>query len=100
MKDLKKLNPKSTGFCLSLNNGKLYFLTGDVERVESIFERQKGADVSLPNYNSYIDCFDEIGKGNARMFINFNQAIHTLQKMRKEKDLKSLRIHLELIWMA
>ena len=83
---LEKLNPKSTGFCLSLNNGKLYFLTGDVERVESIFERQKGADVSLLNNDSYIDCFDEIGKGNARMFINFNQAIHTLQKMRKEKE--------------
>ena len=60
---LEKLNPKSTGFCLSLNNGKLYFLTGDVERVESIFGRQKGADVSLLNNDSYIDCFDEIGKG-------------------------------------
>ena len=49
------------------------------------FSRDKGADVSLLNYNSYIDCFDEIGKGNARVFINFNQAILTLQKMRKKR---------------
>ncbi len=79
---LEKLDPKSTGFCMSLHKGQLYFLMGDAERVESVFEKQNRFNDSLAGNDTYVDCFEDIGKGQARIFINFNEGIGLFEKMK------------------
>ena len=86
--DLQKLNPKSTGICVSLHDGKFFLLTGDIESVEAVFDSQSNLVDSLIEQDSYIDCFDQIGRGNARTFINFQEVLLSLDKLNESQKME------------
>ena len=86
--DLKDFDAKDAGVCLALDKGKLFMLTGGEKSVESVFEKSFEDGKSLADNQSYIDCFDEIGKGQARIFFNFKEGIRTILES-KSKKMKS-----------
>ena len=84
-KDLKDFDAKESGLCLALDKGKLFMLTGGEKSVESVFEKSFEDGKSLVDNQSYIDCFDEIGKGQARIFLNFKEGIRTILESKSKK---------------
>ena len=78
--ELTKLEAKSTGLCASLHKGKFFLVSGDKERVESVFTTFFDRGKSLKDNESYIDCFDEIGMGQARLFFNFKEGMRVLRE--------------------
>ena len=60
-------------------------LTGGEKSVESVFEKSFEDGKSLIDNQSYIDCFDEIGKGQARIFFNFKEGIRTILESKSKK---------------
>ena len=83
--DLKDFDAKDAGVCLALDKGKLFMLTGGEKRVESVFEKSFENEKSLGDNQSYIDCFDEIGKGQARIFFNLKEGIRTILESKSKK---------------
>ena len=83
--DLKDLDAKDAGLCLAIDKGKLFMLTGGEKSVESVFEKSFEDGKSLTDNQSYIDCFDEIGKGQARIFFNFKEGIRTILESKSKK---------------
>ena len=83
--DLKDFDAKDGGVCLALDKGKLFMLTGGEKSVESVFEKSFENEKSLGDNQSYIDCFDEIGKGQARIFFNFKEGIRTILESKSKK---------------
>ena len=84
-KDLKDFDAKDAGLCLAFDKGKLFMLTGGEKSVESVFEKSFEDGKSLTDNQSYIDCFDEIGKGQARIFFNFKEGIRTILESKSKK---------------
>ena len=60
-------------------------LTGGEKGVESVFEKSFEDFKSLADNQSHIDCFDEIGKGQARIFFNFKEGIRTILESKSKK---------------
>ena len=83
--DLKDFDAKDAGVCLALDKGKLFMLTGGEKSVESVFEKSFEDGKSLIDNQSHIDCFDEIGKGQARIFFNFKEGIRTILESKSKK---------------
>ena len=78
--EVTKFDPESTGFCAALHQRKFFLLTGDKERVESVFATFSDRGKSLADNESYIDCFEEIGRGQARLFLNFKEGVRVLRE--------------------
>ena len=83
--NLKDFDAKDAGLCLALDKGKLFMLTGGEKGVESVFEKSFEDVKSLADNQSHIDCFDEIGKGQARIFFNFKEGIRTILESKSKK---------------
>ena len=83
--NLKDFDAKDAGLCLALDKGKLFMLTGGEKGVESVFEKSFEDFKSLADNQSHIDCFDEIGKGQARIFFNFKEGIRTILESKSKK---------------
>lgn len=78
--ELTKFDAKSTGLCVSLHKGKFFLISGDAKRVESVFTTFSDRGISLKDNESYTNCFDEIGTGQARLFLNFKDGMSALRK--------------------
>lgn len=78
--EVTKFDPESTGFCVSLHEGKFFLLTGDKERIESVFATFSSPVKSLKDNEHYIDCFEEIGRGQARLFLNFKEGMRAFRE--------------------
>ena len=83
--DLEDFDAKDAGVCLALNKGKLFMLTGGEESVESVLKKSFDDGKSLTDNQSYTDCFDEIGKGQARIFFNFKGGIRAILDSKSNK---------------
>ena len=67
--EVTKFDPESTGFCVSLHEGNFFFLlTGDKKELNRCFQPFSSPVKSLKDNEHYIDCFEEIGRGQARLF--------------------------------
>ena len=83
--DLEGFDAKDAGVCLALDKGKLFILTGGEASVDSVLSKSFENGKSLKNNASYNDCFDEIGKGQGRMFFNFKDGIRTILESKSQK---------------
>jgi len=86
--DLSDLEPKETGICISLHKGKLFLLSGGEEVIKSIIERNGKNPDSLVKHRPYLDCFDEIGRGQARMFINFGEGMRSMEEITGSEEME------------
>lgn len=83
--NLEGFDAKDAGVCLALDNGKIFILTGGEAVIGSVLSKSFESGKSLKDNASYNDCFDEIGKGQGRMFFNLKDGIRTILESKSKK---------------
>ena len=83
--NLKEYDAKDAGVCLALEKGRLFILTGGKASVESVLRKSFEDGKTIEDNISYNDCFEEIGKGQGRMFFNFKDGIRAILESESKK---------------
>ena len=88
--DMENLTPYETGLCVFLHESKIFVLSGSKTQVEEVYNRvsNSGEKSGLNHNKKYQQTFDELGESQARIFLNFEEGIQSLQKFRKKKEIQ------------
>ena len=88
--DMEDLTPYETGLCVFLHESKIFVLSGSKAQVEEVYNRvsNSGEKSGLNHNKKYQQTFDELGESQARIFLNFEEGIQSLQKFRKKKEIQ------------
>ena len=91
--DMEDLTPYETGLCVFLHESKIFVLSGSKAQVEEVYNRvsNSGEKSGLNHNKKYQQTFDELGESQARIFLNFEEGIQSLQKFRKERNSNSTK---------
>lgn len=86
--DMENLTPYETGLCVFLHESKIFVLSGSKTQVEEVYNRvsNSGEKSGLNHNKKYQQTFDELGESQARIFLNFEEGIQSLQKFRKKNE--------------
>ena len=87
---MENLTPYETGLCVFLQESKIFVLSGSKTQVEEVYNRvsNSGEKSGLNHNKKYQQTFDELGESQARIFLNFEEGIQSLQKFRKKKEIQ------------